>query len=110
MRCSRIAGDDAICRLGSGFPVHSYILFIINEHDSIANMARPAPTADLDAYQPALRKWIPKAEIRLPTKPLGRFDGVVTWRTAGGTIRYLVEEKRHLRHQDVAVIVDQLNR
>ena len=28
----------------------------------------------------------------------------------GGTIRYLVEEKRHLRHQDVAVIVDQLNR
>ena len=53
---------------------------------------------------------MPKAEIRLPAKPLGRFDGVVTWRTAGGTIRYLVEEKRHLRHQDVAVIVDQLNR
>ena len=73
-------------------------------------MARPAPAADLDAYQPALQKWMPKAEIRLPAKPLARFDGVVTWRTAGGTIRYLVEEKRHLRHQDVAVIVDQLNR
>jgi hypothetical protein len=73
-------------------------------------MARPAPAADLDAYQPALQKWMPKAEIRQPAKLLARFDGVVTWRTAGGTIRYLVEEKRHLRHQDVAVIVDQLNR
>jgi len=73
-------------------------------------MARPAPAADLDAYQPALKKWMPKAEIRRPAKPLARFDGIVTWRTAGGTIRYLVEEKRHLRHQDVAVIVDQLNR
>ena len=73
-------------------------------------MTRPATAADLDLYQPALQKWMPKAEIRLPAKPLGRFDGVVTWRTVGGTIRYLVEEKRHLRHQDVAVIVDQLNR
>ena len=73
-------------------------------------MARPAPAADLDAYQPALQKWMPKAEICLPAKPLARFDGVVTWRTAAGTIRYLVEEKRHLRHQDVAIIVDQLNR
>lgn len=53
---------------------------------------------------------MPKAEIRPPAKPLARFDGVVTWRTAGGSIRYLVEEKRHLRHQDVAVIVDQLHR
>jgi len=73
-------------------------------------MARPAQAADLDAYRPALQKWMPKAEIRLPAKPLARFDAVVTWRTAGGTIRYIVEEKRHLRHQDVAVIVDQLNR
>lgn len=100
----------AVARRLSVWLVHSIALFIINEHDSIANMARPAPAADLDAYQPALHKWMPKAEIRLPAKPLGRFDGVVTWRTAGGTIRYLVEEKRHLRHQDVAVIVDQLNR
>jgi hypothetical protein len=73
-------------------------------------MARPVPAADLDAYQPALQKWMPKAEIRLPAKLLARFDGVLTWRTPGGTIRYLVEEKRHLRHQDIAVIVDQLNR
>lgn len=53
---------------------------------------------------------MPIPQIRLPAQPLGRFDAVVTWRTAGETIRYLVEEKRHLRHQDVAVIVDQLNR
>jgi hypothetical protein len=53
---------------------------------------------------------MPKARIRRPAKPLARFDGVVAWKTAGGTIRYLVEEKRHLRHQDIAVIIDQLNR
>ena len=94
----------------SCYCVHTDTLFIINEHASISNMARPATAADLDAYQPALQKWMPKAEIRLPAKLLARFGGVVTWRTAGGTIRYLVEEKRHLRHQDVAVIVDQLNR
>ena len=73
-------------------------------------MARPAPTAYLDAYQPALQKWMPKAEIRLPARRLAGFDGVITWKTAGGTMRYLVEEKRHLRHQDVLVIIDQLNR
>src|SRR5688572_14550890 len=73
-------------------------------------MARPALVADLDAYRPALQKWLPKVEIRLPGKPLARFDGVITVKTAGPTIRYLVEEKRHLRHQDVAVIVHQLIR
>ena len=74
-------------------------------------MTRPAPAADLEAYEPALQKWMPKAEIRLPARPLDRFDAVVTWKTAiGGTIRYLVEEKRHLRYQDVAVIADQLIR
>lgn len=73
-------------------------------------MARLVAAAALDAYLPALQKWMPKAQIRLPARPLRRFGGVVTWRTPGGTTRYLVEEKRHLRHQDVAVIVDQLNR
>lgn len=74
------------------------------------NMPRPQPTTDLDQYRPILQKWIPTVEIRLPGRTLARFDGVVTWKTAGGTIRYLVEEMRHLRHQDVGVIVDQLNR
>jgi len=74
-------------------------------------MARPAPAADLEAYEPALQKWMPKAEIRVPAGPLDRFDAILTWKPAvGGTIRCLVEEKRHLRYQDVAVIADQLNR
>ena len=74
-------------------------------------MARPAPVADLEAYEPALQKWMPKGEIRLPAGPLDGFDAILIWKTAvGRTIRYLVEEKRHLRYQDVAVIADQLNR
>lgn len=73
-------------------------------------MARPAQAADLDLYRPALDKWMPKAEIRPPAKHLERFDGVAAWRTADKTIRYLVEVKRHFRHQDAAVVAEQLNR
>ena len=73
-------------------------------------MTRPIPEPDLYLYRPAIQQWMPKAQIRPPGKTLTRFDGVVTWKAAGGTIRYLVEEKRHFRHQDVGVVVDQLNR
>jgi len=74
-------------------------------------VARPVPAADLEPYEPAIQKWMPKAELRLATGPLGRFDALLTWKTPGGiTIRFLVEEKRHLRYQDVAVIADQLIR
>jgi hypothetical protein len=65
----------------------------------------------LGAYEPAIQKYLPKAVLRLATGPLGRFDALLTWKPpGGGTIRYLVEEKRHLRYQDVAVIADQLIR
>lgn len=73
-------------------------------------MARPETPPELDLYRPILHRWMPKAEIRVPGKTLARFDGVVTWKAPGRTIRYLVEEKRHLRHQDVGVVVEQLNR
>lgn len=73
-------------------------------------MGRPAHQPDLDLYRPFLQKWMPKATIRAVAKPLDRFDGVITWKTPKRTVRYLVEEKRHLRHQDVGVVVDQLNR
>jgi hypothetical protein len=85
-------------------------LFIINEHATIQNMARPQIALDLDQYRPALQKWMPKAEIRAPGKALARFNGIVTWKTLDGPLRYLVEEKRHLRHQDVGVVVEQLHR
>ena len=73
-------------------------------------MTRPANAPDLGPYRTALQKWIPKAEIRPPGQAWAGFDGVVTWRSTEGPIRYLVEEKTHLRHQDVGVVVDQLNR
>ena len=85
-------------------------MFIINEHDNISNMARPGPAPDLDPYRPVLHRWMPKVEVRTPGKPLGRFDGVVVWKTPDGPLRYLVEEKRHLRHQDIGVVVEQLHR
>jgi hypothetical protein len=35
---------------------------------------------------------------------------MVTWEVHERVLRYLAEEKRHLRHQDVGVVVEQLNR
>ena len=67
------------------------------------NMPQQVTRPDLDVYRPALQRWIPKAGIRLHGKTPARFDGVIAWKTAGRTIRYLVEEKRHLRHQDIGV-------
>ena len=84
-------------------------MFIINEHDIISNVIRPA-LANLDPYRPALDKWMPKAVVRPPAGPLARFDGLLTVRVAGKAVRYLVEEKRHFRHQDAAVVAEQLNR
>ncbi len=73
-------------------------------------MARPEIAPDLDLYRLALQKWLPKAKLRVPQKVLAHFDGIVTWETPGGPLHYLVKEKRHLRHQDVGVIVEQLKR
>ena len=77
---------------------------------SSSNMARPAPDADLELYRPALDKWAPKAEMRPPTGPLARFDGILAVRVGNKAIRYLVEEKRHFRHFDAGVIAEQLKR
>ncbi len=73
-------------------------------------MTRPEITPDLDLYRLTLQKWMPKAKLHAPARAVARFDGIVTWETPEGPLRYLVEEKRHLRHQDVGVIVEQLNR
>jgi hypothetical protein len=85
-------------------------LFIINEHANIMNMKRGLLTIDLDAYRAAIQRWMPGVDLRLRKKPLERFDGVMTWKGLQGPIRYLVEEKKHLRHQDVRVVVEQLFR
>lgn len=73
----------------------------------MAPLLRPT---DLGLYQTAVHKWLPKAEIRTPAKLMGRFDGIIAWKIGVRTVRYLVEVKAHLRHQDVGVVVDQLNR
>jgi hypothetical protein len=86
------------------------LMFIINEHVNILNMARLRNAPDLVPYRDALQKWMPKAEIRPPAKALARFDGTVTWKTAEGPFRYLVQEARHFRHMDAGVVAEQLNR
>lgn len=48
--------------------------------------------------------------MRPPAGPLARFDGLLAVRVGGKAIRYLVEEKRHFRHLDAAVVAEQLNR
>jgi hypothetical protein len=67
---------------------------------------------DFEPYRQVLQTWMPKATIRAGVQALkGRvMGGVLTWRTAGKTIRYIVETKRNFRFQDAGVIVDQLNR
>jgi hypothetical protein len=84
-------------------------VFIINEHDILSNMARPAAAVDLNPYRPAFDKWMPKAEVRAGVGAPRRFDGILTVRAAGKVVRYLIEEKRHFRYQDAAVIAEQLN-
>jgi len=85
-------------------------LFIINEHVNILNMKRDPFTTDLDPYRAAIQRWMPGVDLRVPKKPLERFDGVMTWKGLQEPIRYLVEEKKHLRQQDVRVVVEQLLR
>ncbi len=76
----------------------------------LPNMARPAQTADLEPYRPALERWLPKADVRRPPGTVATFDGLLVLRVAGKPVRYLIQEKRHFRHLDAAVIADQLIR
>jgi hypothetical protein len=74
------------------------------------NMVRRPPEATLEPYRLLLEKWMPAAQLRLETRTPAFVDGVLTWDTPAGPVRYLVEEKTHLRFQDVQVVVDQLAR
>lgn len=72
-------------------------------------MTRRLAPHGLEPYRPLLDKWMPAADVRLDLKGL-LFDGLLTWAVPGGKARYLIEEKRHLKFQDIQVIVDQLVR
>ena len=69
-------------------------------------------TPHLQPYLARIAAWMPGAETRAPkaAATFAHFDALLAWRGPKGTIRYLVEEKRHLQHQDVRVIIDQLQR
>ncbi len=73
-------------------------------------MPRPARAGDLDAYLAMLQQWMPKGEVRLPAAAVHPFEGIITVGAADKTMRYLVEERRHLRYQDAAIVAEQLNR
>src|SRR5687767_2116420 len=78
--------------------VYYLLLFINNEQAIISNMARPGVPTDLRLYRPTLDEWIPRAAVRHADRTLARFDGLLTLRVDGKTVRYLIEEKRHFRH------------
>lgn len=110
MKDTNCKGSKGLLQGGLRRSVHNFMLFIINEHCIISNMPRPARAAELDLYRPALDKWIPTATVARAAEPLVRFDGLLEARVGNRAVRYLIEEKRHFRHQDAAVIADQLGR
>lgn len=84
------------------------LAFIINKQDKMLYMtARQA--AQLRRYENHLQRWIRGAD--LVTGPeTGPFIARLSARISGKPHRYLLVEKRHFRHQDAAVIADQLTR
>jgi hypothetical protein len=66
--------------------------------------------AERQDYERALRQWMRGARLGRARGAHVHFDGILTWIAPGGEVRYLVEEKRHFRNQDVRVIVEQLKR
>lgn len=71
-------------------------------------MARRAAPPELDPYRPLIETWVPKGELRRLAR--GPFEAVLAFDRGQGERRYLVEEKRHLRFQDAAVIADMMRR
>src|SRR5438477_2049658 len=63
---------------------------------------------DLDRYQQRLRAWMPGARIYPPNRGFPTVDGIVDWTGPQGPVRYIAEWKAHFRHQDAAVIAEQL--
>lgn len=75
-------------------------------------MNMPRRVAGLfEGYRPVIQKWLPDAALR-PAEPGHHpYGAILEWKATGGTVhRYLVEEKRHLRVHDIAVVVEQLAR
>jgi hypothetical protein len=65
--------------------------------------------AQLRPYGDHLKRWTKGAEL-VAEPETGPFTAQLSVRVGGKTQRYLLVEKRHFRHQDAAVIADQLTR
>lgn len=68
---------------------------------------------NLEPYLALLATWMPGVDtctLREPRQDRARFDGGLVWKGPRATVRYVVEEKRHLQNQDVRVVIDQLER
>lgn len=65
--------------------------------------------AQLRAYEEHFNRWAPGAELVTQPQTVP-FVAQLIARIGGKPQRYLVVEKRHFRHQDAAVIADQLTR
>jgi hypothetical protein len=84
-------------------------LFIINEQATLLYMSSTGHAARLRAYEDHFNRWVPGAELVTEPQPTP-FDAQLIARVGGRKLRYLLVEKRHFRHQDAAVIADQLSR
>src|SRR2546422_2201933 len=67
-------------------------------------------TAELNDYETALHEWMRGARLLRARGRHVHFDGILTWTAPGGKVRYFIEAKRHLRNQDVRVVIEQLKR
>lgn len=70
----------------------------------------PRANRDVDRYRPLLERWLPGHAV---TAGRGHadataFDDLLTWKGKGGRVRYAVTERRHLRNQDVQVVIEQI--
>ena len=63
---------------------------------------------DLRPYQQRLQAWMPGAKILPPNNKFPTVDAIVEWKGPMGHVRYIAEWRAHFRHQDAAVIAEQL--
>jgi len=103
--CATSAGTAVLVQGALKVDVLIFVVFIINEHDKIMNMARRVVT--VDQYQVALKRWLPNVHVRR-TDAKAPFYALATWKAAGHMGTYALAEVPHLRHQDVRVVIDQL--
>lgn len=62
---------------------------------------------NLEPYQKALARWLPRALLAKPPTPRGP-DATVRWTRGGNTVTFVIEHKRHLATQNIRLVAAQL--